>query len=816
MTGEPSESTGRSVEEERENNNTGRVSRSKLLKIGRYQVIDQLGQGGMGIVVKASHQELDKLVAIKVLNSNLLVDETSLRRFEIEAKAGSQLSHPSLVSIFDYGVTDDGSPYLVMEYIEGRSLQEILAEAGKLSGPMLVKVFEQIAKALQYIHKRGVVHRDIKASNIMLQDIDGDLYAKLVDFGIAKVIAENGGQKLTETGSVFGSPFYMSPEQCQGNQVDARSDIYSLGCVMYECYVGHPPIQGENALKTIFMHVTHAPEPLQDLNSTNPAARNFARMIHKCLEKSPSARYQNCAQLLQSFNEIKEAIEAQKYQSSSPPAQNRWKRTGERSSYKLGTYAPGTIPSSSNGAMASSPGAPATISPQAHCHTQPPVPVQSSTAGPSSQTFENSLLRPRADMEELQKRDEDHRRLTNQMRLSDVKRENQKQHGSSTKKIVCISLAALAGAIGITCGALVVSTNLQQSAQKEGLKKAVEAFNLGTAHFGESEPLFQKALETAKKTNNARSEAQIHCYLGKINLHNDKPDEAYKNFEAALKLLDPQNETSRNDYLQAMVGRADAQLANRKLAEAKADDVKALKLAQEWNSDSNTKGDILLSSARVAAVNGKKPNISLSFFDRAISEYEKRPTENADKKITAWLESAELAQKFKWTAEAVRRAEKSLEQAKKIASETDRREFVRRAEALTALGKESMQQAHQAANQNSGIHAQQSQQLNQTLNQQSLNQQFQQVRQQLGQPSGVQPYGVNQQTWNGDLSGLSSQPPPQNNMDLEQLKVQNQLQQQRLEEVERARELSRELTKIQQESFRNVTDQLRRQSRSAN
>lgn len=812
MTGEPSQSTGRSVEEERENNNTGRVSRNKLLKIGRYQVIDQLGQGGMGIVVKASHQELDKLVAIKVLNSNLLVDETSLRRFEIEAKAGSQLSHPSLVSIFDYGVTDDGSPYLVMEYIEGRSLQEILAEAGKLSGPMLVKVFEQIAKALQYIHKRGVVHRDIKASNIMLQDIEGDLYAKLVDFGIAKVIAENGGgQKLTETGSVFGSPFYMSPEQCQGNQVDARSDIYSLGCVMYECYVGHPPIQGENALKTIFMHVTHAPEPLQDLNSTNPAARNFARMIHKCLEKSPNARYQNCAELLQSFNEIKEAIDAQKYQSSSPPAQNRWKRTGERSSYKLGTYAPGTTPPSSNEAIASSPGAPATISPHAHPHTQPPLPVQSSTAGASSQPFENSLLKPRADMEEQEKRNEDHRRLTNQMRLSDVKREDQKQHGSTTKKIVCISLAAMAGAIGITCGALVLSTNLQQSAQKEGLKKAVEAFNLGPAHFGECEPLFQKALKNAKNNKNARSEAQIHWYLGKICLHNDKADEAYKNFDAALKLLDPNSESSRNDYLKAMVGRADAQLANRNLAEAKADDVKALKLAQEWNSDSLTKGDILLSSARVAAVNGKKPNIALSFFDRAISEYEKRPAENTDKKITAWLESAELAQKFKWTAEAVRRAEKSLEQSRTLASEQDKKEFVRRAEALVALGKESMQQAHQAANQYSVANDQQSQQLNQTLNQQSLNQQFQQVRQQIGQPYVG---SVNQQNFNGDLSGLSSQPGPQNNMDMEQLKVQNLLQQQRLDEVKRAQELSRELTKIQQESFKNVTDQLRRQSRS--
>jgi|AGTN01.3.fsa_nt_gi Serine/threonine protein kinase len=552
MTGEPFESDGRSPEA---GNNTGRESRSKLLKIGRYQVIDQLGQGGMGIVVKASHQELDKLVAIKVLNSNLLVDETSLKRFEIEAKAGSQLAHPSLVSIFDYGVTDDGSPYLVMEYIEGRSLQEILAEQGRLPGPMLVKVFEQIAKALMYIHKRGVVHRDIKASNIMLQDIEGDLYAKLVDFGIAKVIADSGsGQKLTETGSVFGSPFYMSPEQCQGNQVDARSDIYSLGCVMYECYVGNPPIQGENALKTIFMHVTHPPEPLADLNSTNPAARGFAKMIHRCLEKSPNARYQNCSELLQSINEIKEAIESQKYQSPShsPSAvspQNRWKRTNP----VLSTYTP------SGAQTGMQTGAPAGVT------GTPSVPLTGAPAGAQSST--------------------------------------------------------------------------------------------------------------------------------------------------------------------------------------------AMPNAGEWNTDSNIKGDILLSSARIAALNGKKPNIAIAFFDRAISEYEKRPTENTDKKVAAWLESAELAQKFKWFAEAVRRAEKALEKAPKIASEIDREEFVRRAEELTAIGKEAIQKLPPLAN-------------TQAANQQSSANQL--------QPVAVQ--SASQQLLNADLSETSSQQQPRNNMNLDQIKAQNQLQ----------------------------------------
>lgn len=865
MTGEPFESDGRSPEAERPDSNTGRESRSKLLKIGRYQVINQLGQGGMGIVVKASHQELDKLVAIKVLNSNLLVDETSLKRFEIEAKAGSQLSHPSLVSIFDYGVADDGSPYLVMEYIEGRSLQEILHEQGKLSGPLLVKVFEQIAKALQYIHKRGVVHRDIKASNIMLQDIEGDLYAKLVDFGIAKVIADNGsGQKLTETGSVFGSPFYMSPEQCQGNQVDARSDIYSLGCVMYECYVGNPPIQGENALKTIFMHVTHAPEPLADLNSTNPAARGFARMIHRCLEKSPNARYQNCTELLQAINEIKEAIESQKYQSPSQSSQaqpqNRWKRTnpamttytptgaqtglpngvqtpnGAQTGTPFGIQTGAPFGAQTGGASAGTTGTPPGTAPGGSGVPNPGTPSQAATtfepsrsgleaSTPSPQssgsysTFipssrepsttssqQNSLIKPReGTADDLSKRDEDLRRLTSQMRLSDVKRDAQREKGSSTKKIICISLAALAGSIGIVCGALVLKSHIEQAARRESLETAVKTFELGPEHFSESEPLFQTALKNAQKANNPRSKAKIHNYLGKIYLHDDKPDDAMKSFDEALKLLNPDDEACRNDYLQAMVGRADSLLANHNHVDAKADDIKALKLAEKWNSDPNVKGDILLSSARIAAVNGKKPNIALSFFDRAISEYERNPTDNKDNIVVSWVESAELAQKFKWTPESVRRAQKAMELARKLASEPAREEFVRRAQALITTGK-SVQQpplaVQQTANQQETLGQQSLTQQplsQQSTSQQSINQQH--VNQANNEPRQIQ----------GAMDLKTSDP-----ADLARLKYENQIRQEQLEQVKRAHELTKEYTKLQQESFRNFSQTLKQQSMPAN
>ena len=185
-----------------------------ISKIGRYEVVVELGRGGMGMVVKARNPDLNKLVAIKVLNSAGLIDGTSIERFKIEAKAGSQFSHPNVVSIFDFGVTADGSPYMVMEYIAGESLQDKLTAETKVQLDVVLKIFEQVAKGLQSIHKQNIVHRDIKASNIMLQDIEGDLYAKLVDFGIAKVLTDGplDPQKLTKTGSVFGSPPYMSPE----------------------------------------------------------------------------------------------------------------------------------------------------------------------------------------------------------------------------------------------------------------------------------------------------------------------------------------------------------------------------------------------------------------------------------------------------------------------------------------------------------------------------------------------------------------------------------------------------------------------------
>src|SRR5579883_3237000 len=235
----------------------------------RYEILSVLGRGGMGVVYKGRRTLIDRFVAIKVLSEQLLDSDISKKRFMQEAKASARLNHPHLISVFDYGFTDYDEPYLVMDFLEGESLEDLFQRVHILPIDRFLKIFQQSCKALNYIHKMGLVHRDLKPSNIMLVPTDDDPdFIKLVDFGIAKVLPTGEGtiQRLTATGQSFGSPLYMSPEQCQGKDVDSRADIYSLGCVMFEMLTGTPPICGDNPLQTLFLHVTQ--KPVSDRKST--------------------------------------------------------------------------------------------------------------------------------------------------------------------------------------------------------------------------------------------------------------------------------------------------------------------------------------------------------------------------------------------------------------------------------------------------------------------------------------------------------------------------------------------------------------------
>ncbi len=270
----------------------------------RYQIIEQIGQGGMGIVLKALHLALNKTVAIKVLNPGFHLDAMTMKRFELEAKASSKLAHPNLVTAFDYGFTPQNEPYLVMEYIDGQSLESLLHSKGTLCLSDFFDYMAQICKALNYIHKNGIIHRDIKTSNIIVQEIEGDRYVKLLDLGIAKVLSEGESpqQQLTAAGTIFGSPPYMSPEQCMGKETDARTDIYSLGCVMYECLAGHAPLAGENPLHTIYMQINHRPAKIEELDTRGNRGLKVAEIIDRCLEKNREHRFQTAQELLTALN----------------------------------------------------------------------------------------------------------------------------------------------------------------------------------------------------------------------------------------------------------------------------------------------------------------------------------------------------------------------------------------------------------------------------------------------------------------------------------------------------------------------------------
>ncbi|HEY9730266.1 MAG TPA: serine/threonine-protein kinase [Drouetiella sp.] len=267
---------------------------------GRYQVISNLGRGGMGVVYRVKQVFLDKEFALKTISKQCLT-ETAIRRFQQEALTSFAIDHPNVIMVNDFGLLDDDTPFLVMELLEGETLGDRLKLHKTLSVDDAIPLFIQVCFGLAYAHNKGIVHRDIKPNNIMLLNnmppgTEGSV--KIVDFGIAKYSAREGGevQALTRTGEVFGSPLYMSPEQCQGGLVDHRSDIYSLGCVMFEALTGKPPLVGQNALLTMMKHQTEAAPTLRDAcDKTFP--KKLEAVMAKMLAKNADQRFQNLSDL---------------------------------------------------------------------------------------------------------------------------------------------------------------------------------------------------------------------------------------------------------------------------------------------------------------------------------------------------------------------------------------------------------------------------------------------------------------------------------------------------------------------------------------
>ncbi|MBZ0186942.1 MAG: serine/threonine protein kinase, partial [Candidatus Obscuribacterales bacterium] len=267
---------------------------------GKYDIIRVLGTGGMGVVYEGRHEVMDRRVAIKMLQAHHLNDSMSVKRFQQESKATCRLNHPHIITVFDFGISPTGQPYIVMDYLEGKPLSDIIKEEGQIKVDRAVHMFQQACEALAHAHNQSVIHRDLKPSNIVLVSYEDDKdYVKVVDFGVAKIMEDGGteGQKLTQMGEVCGSPIYMSPEQCQGFALDKRSDVYSMGIVMYETLTNRLPILGKTMVETMSKHIKDAPPSFSEVRPDLYIPERVEQVILRALAKDPDDRPQSMEHL---------------------------------------------------------------------------------------------------------------------------------------------------------------------------------------------------------------------------------------------------------------------------------------------------------------------------------------------------------------------------------------------------------------------------------------------------------------------------------------------------------------------------------------
>ncbi len=267
---------------------------------GKYRIDARLNEGGMGTVYRGTHVLMDKTVAIKVLRPSLAADEKIVARFSREARAASRISHPNALSVTDFGEDESGHVFLVMEFLSGKTLKQLIRDDGPLPLARVVEITRQIGDALNAAHCQGVVHRDLKSDNIMLVDTMTGDHAKVLDFGIAKINEPDGAvdTNLTAPNLVIGTPQYMSPEQCsQDSEIDARSDIYSFGVILYEMLVGHVPFSGDSPTMVMMKHLQEPVPSVLEEREDLPAS--VARVVARAMAKVPRNRYQNVAELVE-------------------------------------------------------------------------------------------------------------------------------------------------------------------------------------------------------------------------------------------------------------------------------------------------------------------------------------------------------------------------------------------------------------------------------------------------------------------------------------------------------------------------------------
>jgi serine/threonine-protein kinase len=283
---------------------------------GKYQILERLGVGGMGEIFKVRHIHLNEERVIKIMRANIASDDQSLQRFLQEARTSTMVKHRNLAMLYDFSTLEDGSYYMVWEYIDGTNIQKWVAANGPVPQRLATDISIQALNGLEHLHQMGLIHRDISPENIMLStDHHGKLLAKVIDFGIAKQLSEGeGGQGLTQTGMFVGKLKYASPEQAgflkEGEHLDPRSDVYSYGIVLYEMLAGRAPFVATNPQGYILKHVTEKPAPIAQVNAAARVSDSLERIVMRALEKDRTQRYHSAAEMVNDLEAVRESLPA--------------------------------------------------------------------------------------------------------------------------------------------------------------------------------------------------------------------------------------------------------------------------------------------------------------------------------------------------------------------------------------------------------------------------------------------------------------------------------------------------------------------------